>query len=61
MTAYLSAHPGRVVASFVEIESGKRNDRPELAKALAACKLKGATLIVASWTGWPAMPASYSL
>ncbi len=45
--SYLSAHPGRVVASFVEVESGKRNDRPELAKALAVCKLKGATLIVA--------------
>ncbi|EKN00827.1 recombinase family protein [Acidocella sp. MX-AZ02] len=47
VAAYLAAHPGRVIASFVEVESGKRNDRPELAKALAACKLKGATLIVA--------------
>ncbi|MDD2705236.1 MAG: recombinase family protein [Acidocella sp.] len=47
VSAYMAAHPGKVVASFVEVESGKRNDRPELAKALAACKLKGATLIVA--------------
>lgn len=47
VSAYLAAHPGKVLASFVEVESGKRSDRPELAKALAACKLKGATLIVA--------------
>ncbi|MBB5372274.1 recombinase family protein [Acidocella aromatica] len=47
VSAYLDAHPGKVLASFVEVESGKRSDRPELAKALAACKLKGATLIVA--------------
>ena len=29
------------------MESGKANDRPELAKALVHCKLTGATLIVA--------------
>ena len=35
------------IDEFVEVESGKDNDRPELAKALARCKLTGATLIVA--------------
>lgn len=45
--AYLAGNGGPPVADFVEIESGKRNDRPELAKALAACKLHKATLVVA--------------
>ncbi|OXE37427.1 MAG: resolvase [Phenylobacterium zucineum] len=38
---------GQVVAEFTEIESGKRNDRPELAKALAAARSRGAVLIIA--------------
>lgn len=32
---------------FIEVESGKRKDRPELLKALAYCKKNGAILIVA--------------
>ena len=31
----------------MEIESGKKDDRPELAKALQHCKNTGATLIIA--------------
>lgn len=38
---------GEVVAAFVEIESGKNDDRPELEKALALCKRKKATLLIA--------------
>ena len=38
---------GEIVAAFQEIETGKRNDRPELAKALAACRRHGATLVIA--------------
>jgi DNA invertase Pin-like site-specific DNA recombinase len=34
-------------AQFTEIESGKRNDRPELEKALAACKRQKAKLVIA--------------
>src|SRR6185437_7784887 len=35
------------VSEFTEIESGKRSDRPELAKALHACRLYGAKLVIA--------------
>lgn len=38
---------GRVLAEHIEIESGRNNRRPELAKALALCKRSGATLVVA--------------
>ncbi|OJW52831.1 MAG: resolvase [Alphaproteobacteria bacterium 41-28] len=37
----------KLVAEFTEIESGKRNDRPELMKALAECKRQHARLIIA--------------
>ena len=33
--------------TYVETESGKNDDRPELTKALNRCKLMGATLLVA--------------
>lgn len=36
-----------VLAEFTEQESGKRNDRPELAKALHYAKVTGATLVIA--------------
>jgi DNA invertase Pin-like site-specific DNA recombinase len=34
-------------AEFVEVESGKRNDRPQLSAALAACKKHKAKLVIA--------------
>jgi DNA invertase Pin-like site-specific DNA recombinase len=34
-------------AEFIEVESGKRKDRPELLRALAFCKKNGAVLVVA--------------
>lgn len=36
-----------VVARFTEVESGRRNDRPELDKALTQARLTGATLVIA--------------
>lgn len=44
---YLRAHGWPPVAEFVEVESGRKNDRPELAKALRACRIHGATLVIA--------------
>ncbi|HMO29948.1 recombinase family protein [Enterovirga sp.] len=37
----------RLVGEVVEVESGKRSDRPKLAEALRLCRLHGATLIIA--------------
>jgi DNA invertase Pin-like site-specific DNA recombinase len=36
-----------LVGEFTEIESGKRNERPELENALAACKRQKAKLVIA--------------
>jgi DNA invertase Pin-like site-specific DNA recombinase len=38
---------GRIVAEVVEVESGKRNDRPKLAEALRLCRLHQAVLVIA--------------
>ena len=47
--AAVAAHVkgGKIVASFTEVESGKRNSRPELAKALRLCRAHRATLVIA--------------
>ena len=45
---YLASVGGQLVGEHTEIETGKRNDRPELAKALAVCrKRRGARLVIA--------------
>lgn len=38
---------GEVVGEFVEVESGRKKNRPELQKALALCRETGAELIIA--------------
>ncbi len=37
----------RIVAEFVEIESGKNSNRTQLASAIAACRKRGAILLIA--------------
>jgi DNA invertase Pin-like site-specific DNA recombinase len=45
---FVAGRGGKIIApEFVEVETGKRNDRPELQKALKRCQLTGATLVVA--------------
>lgn len=38
---------GRLLQEFIEVESGKKNNRPQLKAALAAAKQQGATLLIA--------------
>jgi DNA invertase Pin-like site-specific DNA recombinase len=46
--SYLNGGRWAMVSDEVtEIESGKRNDRPALAKALTLCRVHGATLVIA--------------
>jgi len=40
-------HSHALISEFIEVETGKRNDRPELLKALAECKKQRARLIIA--------------
>lgn len=44
---YLNGGDWQIVGEFVEVESGRKGDRPGLRDALALCKKEKATLIVA--------------
>src|SRR5215475_946716 len=47
VTAFLNGGDWVLLQEYRETESGKSNDRPQLAKALAHCRMTGATLVVA--------------
>jgi len=47
VTGFLNGGSWKLIQEVVEVESGKRSDRPELAKALSLCRLHRATLLVA--------------
>lgn len=44
---HVAAAQGTIVAEYEEVESGSRNNRPQLALALAECRARGAILIIA--------------
>jgi len=44
---FLAGGAGELAEEFTEIESGKNDARPQLARALAACKLTGGVLVIA--------------
>ncbi|AMV16979.1 recombinase family protein [Planctomyces sp. SH-PL14] len=44
---FAAQHDAKIVGSFVEVESGRDDERPELVKAIAYAKRQRATLIVA--------------
>lgn len=46
VTNYVNGH-GKLLATYTEVESGKKADRPELAKALAHARRSKAILVVA--------------
>ncbi|MBN9087034.1 MAG: recombinase family protein [Reyranella sp.] len=47
VTALVRNQGGRLLAEYVEVESGKRNDRPELQRAITRAKVSGARLVIA--------------
>src|ERR1700730_4538064 len=44
---FLNGGNWRMIKEFVEVETGKKADRPELMKAFQACRLFGAKLVIA--------------
>lgn len=44
---YATTAGAEVLTEFVEVESGKKNDRPKLAQAMKRCRLTGSVLLIA--------------
>lgn len=47
IASYVHSQAASVVASFIEVESGRNNDRPQLQSALKQAKLTGSRLVIA--------------
>src|SRR5690242_13706302 len=47
VSQFLVGRTAIIVAEFVEVESGGKDDRPKLKEALAACQRGKATLLIA--------------
>jgi DNA invertase Pin-like site-specific DNA recombinase len=48
VASFLDGGCWQLIDEFIEVESGRASERPELDKALARCRVMGATLIVAN-------------
>lgn len=47
VASFLNGGNWEMLAEYVEVESGKKTDRPQLLKALEHCQLTGSTLVIA--------------
>lgn len=47
LAAHASRETDQIIETFIEVESGRNSDRPQLQRALHLCKLTGATLLIA--------------
>ena len=47
VTQFIKTNEGTVANEYIEIESGKKKDRPRLLEAISQCKKQKATLIIA--------------
>jgi DNA invertase Pin-like site-specific DNA recombinase len=47
VATFAQSNGATIVGEFVEVETGKRSDRPELARAIAACRRQKASLVIA--------------
>jgi len=47
VNAYIAGQGGKLLEEYREIESGKKDDRPQLAAALVACRKSKAMLVIA--------------
>jgi Resolvase, N terminal domain len=52
---YVAINPGVIVAEFSEVMSGRKDSRPELAKALSLCRGPAPCLLSRGLTVFPAM------
>jgi DNA invertase Pin-like site-specific DNA recombinase len=44
---YVAANPGKLIAEYAEIKSGRNNRRPKIAEALQVCRIFRAVLLIA--------------